>query len=193
MPPAGPAALLEQASALLERAVGYTRTSLMLVTDERMGAATPCAGWDLAALLRHMDDSLAAFSEAADLGYVAPEPTAPTDPAAVVDSLKARACALLAAWSAEPAPAQTSVAGHSMPLPLLAGAGALEITVHGWDVAAACGSSRPIPDALAGLLLEVSDLVVGQPDRSTRFADPVAVPLGADASTRLLALLGRRA
>ena len=31
---------------------------------------TPCRGWDLLDLLRHMDDSLAALTEAAEIGYV---------------------------------------------------------------------------------------------------------------------------
>ncbi len=193
MPPVPRTALLDQAPALLERAVGYTRASLMLVANEPMSTATPCTGWDLATLLGHMDDSLAAFTEAADLGYVAAEPAEAKDPAALVESLKTRACALLGAWSAEPARAETSVAGHATSLRLLAAAGALEITVHGWDVAAACGSPRPIPDALALSLLGVVDLVVARPDRSVRFADPVVVPSQAHASTRLLALLGRHA
>ncbi|CAN5291753.1 maleylpyruvate isomerase family mycothiol-dependent enzyme [soil metagenome] len=193
MPAPGPAVLLDQAPALIERAVGYTRTSLTLVTPALMCAPTPCAQWDLAVLLRHMDDSLAAFTEAADLGYVAPEPAVRASSGAVIESLKARACALLGAWSVQPNRSQASVAGHPMPSRLLAAAGALEITVHGWDVATACGARRSIPEPLAKSLLEVVGLVVGHQDRTVRFGPPVAVPVEADASTRLLAALGRRA
>jgi uncharacterized protein (TIGR03086 family) len=60
--------------ALLERAVGYTLGSLQLVTPEALSQPTPCRGWDLRALLRHMDDSLAALQEAVDLAHVALHP-----------------------------------------------------------------------------------------------------------------------
>ena len=194
MPPFGTAALLVQAPALLERAVGYTRTSLMLVAAEHLASPTPCAGWDLVDLLRHMDDSLAAFTEAAQIGGVSDVPVgAPRDAAALVESLRTRACSLIGAWSAEPAFAGSSVAGRAVPARLLAATGALEITVHGWDVAVACGAPRPVPEELAESLLTVAGLVVAAPDRVTRFAEPIAVAPDADASTRLLALLGRRA
>ena len=49
---------------LLERAIGYTRGSLALVTPELMSAPTPCDHWDLRALLEHMDDSLTSLHEA---------------------------------------------------------------------------------------------------------------------------------
>ena len=49
---------------LLERAISYTRGSLALVTPGGLSRPTPCTGWDLAELLVHMDDSLAALLEA---------------------------------------------------------------------------------------------------------------------------------
>ena len=98
-PAAGPLAGPE----LLERAVGYTRTSLMLVGFADLTARTPCADWDLLRLLRHMNDSLAAFTEAAEIGYVDLVPVHGTDPGAeLVERLKGRACALLAAWAHHP-------------------------------------------------------------------------------------------
>src|SRR3954466_1116196 len=90
-------------AALLERAVGYTRASLQLVAGTPADACTPCESWDLLALLRHMDDSLAAFTDAADVGYVDLAPVRQQDSVGrLVDSLKARACALLAAWAHHP-------------------------------------------------------------------------------------------
>ena len=67
---------------LLERAVGYTRTSLQLVAGTDLTAPTPCARWDLLGLLRHMNDALAAFTEAAEIGYVDLVPVRGADPAA---------------------------------------------------------------------------------------------------------------
>jgi uncharacterized protein (TIGR03086 family) len=183
---------------LLERSVGYTRTSLQLVVDADLHAPTPCTRWDLLALLRHMDDSLAAFTEAAAIGYVdlVPVPEGDTVSAAartIVDRLRVRACALLAAWSREPRGTDVAVADRVLDSDLLAAAGALEIAVHGWDVACACGADRPLPTGLALDLLPAVPVVVSDLDRPRRFAERLAVPPHATPQTRLLAALGRRA
>jgi uncharacterized protein (TIGR03086 family) len=190
-----PEAVLEQAPALLERAIGYTRGSLALVTSDQLAAPTPCSAWNLGALLAHMDDALAALTEVAELGRVAaPGGACPADaPVPVVAALRARACGLLGAWSTPGRPATTQVADRRAPSPLLALAGALEVTVHGWDVARACAADRPLPDPLALELLPVARLLVGTADRPDRFAPPVPVPAGAAPGMRLLGFLGRRA
>jgi uncharacterized protein (TIGR03086 family) len=185
-------AVLLDAPALLERAIGYTRTSLGLLPRAAPDAPTPCSAWDLTALLRHMDDSLAAFTEAAETGYVAPSGPAEPDPALLAASLRDRACRLLGAWTHEPGRPHVSVAGQGMSTTLLAATGALEIVVHGWDVARACGVDRPLPGELAQSLLAVAPTVVHPSDRPRRFAPPLAVPARASASDALLAFLGRR-
>jgi uncharacterized protein (TIGR03086 family) len=181
-------------AALLERAVGYTRGCLQLVAGTPPDACTPCERWDLLALLRHMDDSLAAFTDAADIGYVDLVPVRQHDDVSrLVESLRSRACALLAAWAHHPGACEVSVSDRELRSDLLAAAGALEIAVHGWDVAQACGVDRPLPAALALELLDVVPMFVGDADRPDRFVAPVDVPLHARPSTRLLATLGRRA
>jgi uncharacterized protein (TIGR03086 family) len=198
--------------ALLERAVAYTRASLQLVAAVDLHAPTPCVGWDLLTLLQHMNDSLAAFTDAADIGYVdlvpvrgdplpcgdGAHPGGTAHPASdalaarvLVDRLKSRACALLAAWAHHPGDGEVLVADRDLRSDLLAAAGSLEIAVHGWDLARACGVDRPLPAALALELLEVVPVLVAPDDRPGRFAAPVATPLHARPSTRLLAALGR--
>jgi uncharacterized protein (TIGR03086 family) len=191
---------------LLDRAVAYTRGALQLVAGADPAAATPCRGWDLEALLRHMDDSLAAFTEAAEIGYVDlapvgdPWPDGPAPTERLVARLRGRACALVAAWSRHdddhdvPQAIGVSPSRHRPELrsDLMAAAGALEITVHGWDVGRACGQDRPVPAGLALELLDVVPLFVQDVDRPSRFAEPVDVPLHARPSTRLLAAVGRR-
>jgi uncharacterized protein (TIGR03086 family) len=179
---------------LLERAVGYTRGSLALVGSTDLSARTPCRDWDLLDLLRHMNDALAVFTDAAEIGYVDLVPVRGTDPGAeLVDRLKGRACALLAAWTHHPGTGSVGVQDRALRSDLLAAAGSLEIAVHGWDVAQACGVDRPIPPVLALDLLDVVPLFVHDTDRPTRFADPIDVPLHARPSDRLLAALGRPA
>jgi uncharacterized protein (TIGR03086 family) len=184
--------------ALLERAVGYTRGCLQLVAGTPLTAPTPCARWDLLALLRHMDDSLCAFTDAAEIGHVDLLPVSATpfgEPRAgarlVVERLRARACTLLSAWAAVRGDQDVTVSDRRLPSDLLARAGSLEIAVHGWDVARACGADRPLPAALALDLLGVVPVLVSDADRPARFAERVDVPPHAPAGVRLLAALGR--
>lgn len=184
-------------AALLERAVGYTRGSLQLAVGADLDAATPCDRWTLLDLLEHMNDALAAFTEAAEIGYVDLVPVRRTDDpgAQLVDRLKGRACALVGAWTRH-GEGDVGVGDRVLRSDLAAAAGSLEIAVHGWDVAQACGVDRPLPPALALDLLDVVPLLVpgtGQDDHPRRFAERIDVPLHARPSTRLLAAVGRRA
>ncbi|MGH3301327.1 MAG: hypothetical protein ACRDOK_06465 [Streptosporangiaceae bacterium] len=86
-----------------------------------------------------------------------------------------------------------AVGGRPLPADAFATAGALEIAVHGWDVAQARGAGLPIPAELASRLLAVAPLLVTDAHRASLFGPPVAVPLGACASDRLAGFLGRAA
>jgi len=83
-----------------------------------------------------------------------------------------------------------AVGGASLDAGVLAGAGALEITVHGWDVAQACGLDHPIPASLADSLLDVAVDLVSDADRPARFA-AASSSVSGDPSEALLAFLGR--
>lgn len=178
---------------LLERALAFTRGALALVTPDRMGAPTPCDAWHLGDLLEHMEDSLAALHDAAATGRVAlaPWPSAQPDEPAVVASLRHHGCSLLGAWSRLDDDQLVAVGGRPLPASTVALVGALEVAVHGWDVARACGDPRPLPDGLARELLQHADRLVTPADRGLRFGRPVSLPFGRPASDRLLALTGR--
>ncbi|WP_153398596.1 maleylpyruvate isomerase family mycothiol-dependent enzyme [Ornithinicoccus halotolerans] len=191
---AGPAGVPELA--LLERAVAYTRWVLPATAGTDPTAATPCRGWTLHDLLVHMTDSLAALEEAgardqvepsaAVTGY--PRPSCPE----LVGVLRDRACGLLAAWTQRGGEALVDVAGSPLRAGLVAATGALEVTVHGWDLAQASGmADHRIPEPLAEDLLAYVPLLVGPGDRPVRFAAPVA-PERPGAAAQLLADLGRR-
>jgi uncharacterized protein (TIGR03086 family) len=178
---------------LLERAIGYARMSLTLVTDDLMTAPTPCRGWDLHRLLVHMDDSLTSLHEAGAVRRVWVDVTA-DEPADLVEDIRTRACRLLADWSVRDGQrGDVLVEGRPVTAPVLTSAGALEVAVHGWDLATACGVSRPLPDGLATDLLRVAPFLVSDADRPARFAPPLDPPDGAPPSTLLLAFLGREA
>ncbi len=175
---------------LLERAVAYTRMSLGGIRPDLLDLPTPCADWDLRALLRHMDDSLAALHEAGAAGRVslAAPPGSGHD---VLGSIRDRACTLLGAWTHNAGADLVTVAGSPVSAAVLAAAGALEITVHGWDVAATCGRRHRIPPALAEELLELVDLLVAPADRPQRFGPVLPVAADAPSDARLLAAVGR--
>lgn len=194
--------------ALLERAISYALGNLHNVTQDALTRPTPCRQWDLRELLEHMYDSLAALQEASDDGHVALGPVPwHADPAAnLVAALRSRAGRLLGAWArpgaglegggagtawAGAGPVTVSVGGVPAPAGLLAGAGAVEIAVHGWDVGQACGRPSPIPPQLATEMLALVPLIVTDADRPARFAEPVWLPAGASPGDRLVAYLGR--
>ena len=177
---------LASAVELLERSLGYTRVALAGVTGAHLAAPTPCQEWTLRDLLAHMDDSLDAFTEAAG-GSVA----LTRGPAAHrVTVLQQKACALLGLWSGQ-GPPGVRVGGVDLATDLLVATAALEIAVHGWDVAQATRARTPIPDELARHLLPVAHRVVSDTDRGIRFAEALPDPVEAPADVRLRAFLGR--
>jgi uncharacterized protein (TIGR03086 family) len=113
------------------------------------------------------------------------------DPGRTIDRIVQRACSTRAAWQHRVTSAPISVGDLALGRDTLAMVGALEIAVHGWDVAQAVGSGLQIPEDLAARLYDVAQLVVTPDERGTRFAPPVQVPPDAPMSTRLLAHLGR--
>ena len=175
---------------LLERSLSYTRAGLVLCPDADHHARTPCAGWDLSALLAHMEESLDAIVELAT-GSLSLVPSGPDrGVAGRVERLQLKACEMLATWSREtPAASGGSVLVHNRvaPTPLLLTASSLEIAVHGWDVHQSIGSDQPLPASLAAALLPVVPHVVDP----RHFASPIPPEPGSDPSTSLLGLVGR--
>lgn len=174
---------------LLARAVEHALVCLDAADGAGLDRPTPCAGWDLRALLDHVNDSLLALHEAAALGRVFPETGDHTaDPIAV---LRDRARRLVGAWT-PPVPRKEIALGElALTTAIVTITGALELTVHGWDVARACGADGTIPDGLAAEMLDLVPLLVTADDRPSRFAAPVGQDSWAAPGDRLVAFLGR--
>ena len=103
-----------------------------------------------------------------------------------------RACTTQGAWRRRLTSAPIRVGDLDLGRDTLALVGALEIAVHGWDVAQATGDGRPLPEDLAVRLYDVALAVTDPDERGPRFGPPVPVPRRASTGTHLLALLGRR-
>ncbi|MCO6006392.1 TIGR03086 family metal-binding protein [Actinoallomurus purpureus] len=184
---------------LLERAIRYGLESMEAVGAGCLSRPTPCVGWDVHALLRHVNDSVRAMREGIELGRVDLVPSESEDedgngdPAAdLVAAFRGGTRRLLRAWTAAGHRGHRIViAGHPMVAELVAITGAIEIAMHGWDLSVACGSDRPIPAELAVDLLTLSPLVVNDALRHPLFAAPVAASWSAGPSDRLIAFLGR--
>lgn len=180
---------------LLERALAWTGPVLGGVTDDLLDAPTPCGRWRLRDLLAHLDDALAAFTEAA-AGEVRLDGDHPAyaggaGAALVVAHLRARGCRLLGAWTTAPVGGgPVRLADRGLDADLLVRVAALEVAVHGWDVARAVGGPA-LPAGLGAALLPAARLLVPQTGRAGRFAAPVTVDPGAPADVALLAWLGR--
>jgi uncharacterized protein (TIGR03086 family) len=178
---------------LLERSLAYALGSVAAVTPVLLPRPTPCGEWDLRRLLHHLNDALAALHEAAVGRHVALDLADGGDLTAdPVRVFRERAARLLGAWTGALGD-DCVVVVEDLPLTagMVAGTGAIELAVHGWDVARACGRRRPIPDALAVELLALCPLLVPARVRAPLFAARVAVAPSASPSDRLVALLGR--
>jgi len=178
---------------LLESAVSYALARAGMAIPQILSRPTPCPGWDLEALLDHLSDSIGVLAEAitgasvsaAPPGYPGPEP----DPVA---RLRGQA-GLLGAWAAA-GPAERRVASwdRGLTASMVAVAGAIEITVHGWDISVACGDRRPVPPVLAAVLLPIAPLLITPRTRPGLFADPVRLPGPVCPGDQLVAFLGRQ-
>jgi uncharacterized protein (TIGR03086 family) len=179
---------------LLEQAISYAGRSVLDVTPGLLPRPTPCWGWNLEMLLRHAAESLAALHDAAVTGHVALIPAAPDRSPAADPARTFRDQAVLLLTARAIAGGRHQVIGvGDLPLPASAldGAGAIEIAVHGWDIAQACGKNRPIPDALAASLLAMAPLLIPETGRHPLFGPPVTAAAEAGPGDRLVAYLGR--
>lgn len=178
--------------AVLDSALTWTRSCLQPARVSPLTMPTPCRGWNLGQLMVHMDESLVAIGEAAELGRVDVDPQArPVDVGQLVDRIVQRACRTRAAWQQRLTSAPMEVGDLLLGRDTVALVGSLEIAVHGWDIAVATGQQCQLPEDLAARLYDVALAVVTSEERGRRFAPVVPVAPSSPASTRLLAHLGR--
>lgn len=179
---------------LLQRAVSYTLGAVDTVTADLFSRPTPCSQWDLHMLLEHASESAAAFHEGLEGGRVGLFSTIGYDIAAdPVSVFRARLIKLADDWMTDHAARSVAIADRLIPLSVASGAAAVEIAVHGWDIAQASGDRRPIPPDLAAGLRAISALLLSDGNRHPLFAPPVRPPTAAGPSDELLAFLGRPA
>ncbi|OBF47528.1 TIGR03086 family protein [Mycobacterium sp. 852002-50816_SCH5313054-b] len=180
--------------AVLTEAARYLFQNLLLVREADLAAPTPCRQWDLRRLLQHVCASLAEVADVLAARDFDEGPAARSDPvgavrAAIVDFVLA-----VQAHQTAPGPRGRwcEIQGRTLSAKTVVHVGAIEMAVHAWDIAQACGIDRPIPSETASALLWVSPPLARAGRAGHVFAEPVPAPATATPSDQLLALFGRR-
>jgi uncharacterized protein (TIGR03086 family) len=180
---------------VLPAATRYLFENLLLVRGTDLSAPTPCRGWDLRRLLRHVGTSLAdvagvlAGGESPARTRREPMAGAGRDPVA---ALRGGVVDFLLASKSPPAVGRwCQIHGRPVPADVVVVVGALEMALHAWDIAQACRTDRPIPTHLASALLCVSPPLAEAGLAAHVFAQPRVAPPTATVSDQLLALFGR--
>lgn len=184
---------------LLDADAAATRGSVEIVgriAPSDLSLPTPCAAWDLRALLAHMTVQHRGFAAAAAGRSVSWEPAPSDDP--VVDYTEA-ASAVVAAFAApgvldRPFALPEIPRAPSFPGRVAIGFHLVDYVVHGWDVARTLGLPYAPPEEVVAATLPVARAV---PDGDARLATDAAfgpglpVVAGASALDEILLRLGR--
>jgi uncharacterized protein (TIGR03086 family) len=167
------------------------------VRADQWGAPTPCTDWDVRALVNHVTGEqlwipplVGEGRTVAEVGDALSGDVLGDDPVAAWERASAAAHAVFAA----PGALERTVALSYGPA--LGSAYCSELTadcvVHTWDLCRGLGADDRLPEDLVEFSLkEVMPYADGLA-ASGMYAEPLEIPPGADAQTRLLALLGRR-
>lgn len=182
--------------ALHHRALDDTSALLADLAPADLDRPTPCADWDLRALLAHMVGQNDGFAAAVA------EPDAPASAFAPgpPDGWEKSAAALAEAFAAAPLDREVLLAElhptHRFPVATVVGIQLIDAVVHAWDVATALGRGyRPDEELLAAAVAITAMIPAegGRGEPGSAFAPVVAPADPADEWLRVLAHLGRAA
>jgi uncharacterized protein (TIGR03086 family) len=170
------------------------------ITPAHYALSTPCTEWNVQQLANHLLATL-------DLGRALLSDEMPTIQAGpgqvpaqdligndLIASYRAGAAALVAATTADAVNRVHVTPLGDMPGAGLAGFAALDVLVHGWDLARATGQATTLDDGLAEQLLGFAHHAISDTTgtRAPLIGPEIATPADADATTRLVAYLGRQ-
>ncbi|MEU7835509.1 MULTISPECIES: TIGR03086 family metal-binding protein [unclassified Nonomuraea] len=179
--------------AMIDRALDMTAAIVKGITDSRLHAPTPCAGWDVRTELNHMVGGMRVFAAeltATDAGGEHEDDWLGTDPRAAF----ATAADLdRAAWH-RPAALDTTVrlGFGAVPGPMAALIHLTEVLVHGVDLALATDQEHLVDERSCGELLTIMHgMDFDAFRRPGMFGPSVPAPADAPAHRQLLAFLGR--
>ncbi|MGC0338802.1 TIGR03086 family metal-binding protein [Streptomyces sp. SLBN-8D4] len=164
------------------------------IADTELGAATPCAEYDVKELVNHLFQVIVQFQrlaakEPSDFGEAAADRVA--EGPDWRERFAVEADRLVSAWSA-PGAEEGTTGAMDMPARLVGSMALLDLTVHVWDLARGTGQSYGVPDE--AVVAELTGAVAQLAPTARKmgvFGEPVVVAEGASAFERLLAGTGR--
>jgi uncharacterized protein (TIGR03086 family) len=179
------------------RSLEATHAFVAGVGEGQWGGESSCDGWTVRELVNHIvsgnywAEALAGGKTIAEVGDQLDGDILGDDPVGAYDASAVVAAAAFRAPGAMDAPCAVSYG--PVPGSIYCGHRFMDVLIHGWDVARSTGQDTTLPpdlvDACRQVLEPQLDLLVA----SGLFGEAVPVPDDADAQTRLLAVLGRRA
>jgi uncharacterized protein (TIGR03086 family) len=147
---------------------------------------TPCRDFTVSTLGNHLVITVVHMAQ--DVGFE----SSPTSAASLQDRVAEVVPPVLDAWAHRGETGDVVLRGRALPAQLALGILALELTVHGWDLAAATQHPFTITDDHAGHVLAMAhQTLTPESRRIAGFDDPVAIGDDASALDRLIAFTGR--
>jgi uncharacterized protein (TIGR03086 family) len=176
-----------------EDALASTGSVVKGIKRAQMGARTPCAAYDVRALLEHLIGGFGMWVDMAAGKKVSFGTTSSLGADASAD-YEAGAKAALKAFSGRGVLKRTFHLpnGADVPGEQALGIALMEAVVHGWDLAKATGQGASINEGLATMLMSSLEAIgVPRSADGNPFGEAVALPKTASAADKLVAFLGR--
>lgn len=180
----------------LEVAIASTRAVLANVRPDQYSLPTPCASWDVKALVNHLVVEAPPFFISACRGE---PPSGGSDELAPESALAAYDQAYAETLAAFQAPGvlESILKPSFGEIPAMAflGVAANDVFVHGWDLAKATNQSTDLNPGLAEFLVQFASTAIQDSFRGPEgapFGPEQQAPGGAAPADRLAAFLGRR-
>ncbi|MEU6681143.1 TIGR03086 family metal-binding protein [Streptomyces sp. NPDC046925] len=181
---------------LLKAATAHAVPVVRAIPDDRLTAPTPCAEYDVKALVNHLFQVTVQFQALAakqDSDFGAAPPDAVAGSPDWRERFAKEAGKLVAAWSA-PGAEEGTTGAMDMPARTVGCMVLLDLTVHAWDLARATGQEYEAAPESSGVVAVLREAVAGLGPTARKmgvFGEPVAVPEGASELDRLLSETGR--
>ncbi len=147
-------------------------------------AATPCSEYDVEALVDHVLEALGGLGAIAGVGGSAPAHDSYEDRVSTV------AGDVITAWKSVDLGGTVQTPGGERPADFVVRIIALELVLHGWDLAQATGQVPHISDSLVAYVRELTTPVI-EAVRGTSIKPAVEAPAGASPLDAFAAFAGR--
>lgn len=182
---------------LIQSVCSTTEPVIAAIGVEHYSLPTPCTDWNVGHLLNHVVGALhlgaGLLSDTAPIVEVGPGQVPPEDLVGddALAAYRSGVAALQAAATDEAIARLHATPMGDLPGAALAGFVALDVLVHGWDLAVATAQQPRLDPELAETMLGFAQQAMPEGQRGPLMANPVTVSAAADATDRLVAFTGR--